>query len=188
MSSRPTDPAGPQPPPIASLPVAPHGHQIQARHQTLLPAEDSEVQRRLEEVLRSNDRGAGPGAIEALKGLCRDYPSYLDAWARLGQAAYLGGDAVSAYAFARVGYHRGLDRLRRHGWGGTGQVRWSEAGNRGFLRALHLLMVASAAIGEEDEELRCRQFLIDLDPEDGLGLVDRDPRRQGEFLTAAELP
>jgi hypothetical protein len=81
-----------------------------------------------------------------------------------------------------------LDRLRRQGWGGTGQVRWSEAGNRGFLRALHLLMVASAAIGEEDEELRCRQFLIDLDPEYGLGLADRGPRRQGELVTAAELP
>lgn len=188
MSSGPTDPAAPQPLPIASLPVAPHGHQIQARHQTVLPPEDCEVERRLEEVLGSNDGGAGPGAIEELKDFCRDYPSYLDGWARLGQAAYLGGDAVSAYAFARVGYHRGLDRLRRQGWGGTGQVRWSEAGNRGFLRALHLLMVASAAIGEEDEELRCRQFLIDLDPEYGLGLADRGPRRQGELVTAAELP
>jgi hypothetical protein len=188
MSSDPNKPASPQPLPIASLPVAPHGHQIQARHQTVLPPEEGDALSRLDEVLGANDGGAGPAAVTELKLLCREYPNYLDGWARLGQAAYLNGDAVSAYAFGRVGYHRGLDRLRKNGWGGTGQVRWGEPGNRGFLRALHLLMVASAAIGEEDEELRCRQFLIDLDPEEGLGLADRAPRRAGELLDASELP
>jgi hypothetical protein len=51
-------------------------------------------------------------------------------------------------------------------------VRWSEPGNRGFLRALHLLLVAAAAVGEEDEAARCREFLLELDPDDGVGAAD----------------
>jgi hypothetical protein len=70
-----------------------------------------------------------------------------------------------AYAFARVGYHRSLDLLRRNGWKGQGPVPWDHVPNRGFLRALAALARAAAAIGEVPEEERCRQFLRDSSPE-----------------------
>ncbi|MBX3284311.1 MAG: DUF3151 family protein [Acidimicrobiales bacterium] len=88
-------------------------------------------------------------------------PRFLDAWARLGQ---LGRDDVESYAAFRVGYHRGLDRLRASGWRGSGYVRWSHPENRGFLRALHGLERAAARIGEVDEEERCALFLRQCDP------------------------
>ncbi|MFZ4517561.1 MAG: DUF3151 family protein [Microthrixaceae bacterium] len=91
-----------------------------------------------------------------------DHPRFLDGWARLGG---LGRDDVERYACFRVGYHRGLDRLRQSGWRGTGYVRWEHPTNRGFLRALEGLRSAAAAIGEVDEEERCRHFLAQLDPQ-----------------------
>lgn len=97
-------------------------------------------------------------AVSAVVGT---HPRFLDGWARLGQ---LGRDDVEAYAAFRVGYHRGLDRLRANGWKGSGYVRWSEPTNRGFLRALHGLAVAAGRIGEQDEQERCTQFLHQLDP------------------------
>jgi hypothetical protein len=71
---------------------------------------------------------------------------------------------VTAYAFARTGYHRGLDQLRRAGWRGSGPVPWSHEPNQGFLRCLHLLALSADAIGEADEAARCAQFLRDCDP------------------------
>ena len=71
------------------------------------------------------------------------------------------GSAVAAYAYARTGYHRGLDTLRRNGWKGSGQVPWEHEPNRGFLRALWALSVAAGRIGEADEQERCAQFLRD---------------------------
>jgi hypothetical protein len=71
------------------------------------------------------------------------------------------GEVVSAYAFARTGYHRGLDQLRRAGWRGHGPIPWEHEPNQGFLRALHMLGVAAAAIGEDEEATRCREFLAD---------------------------
>ncbi|MFM7063341.1 MAG: DUF3151 family protein [Actinomycetes bacterium] len=88
-------------------------------------------------------------------------PRFLDAWARLGE---LGRDPVERYAAYRVGYHRGLDRLRGSGWRGSGYVRWAHASNRGFLRALDGLRASAAAIGEADEAERCALFLHQLDP------------------------
>ena len=90
------------------------------------------------------------------------WPHFLDAWARLGEHAR---DDVEAYAYFRVGYHRGLDRLRQSGWRGSGYVRWRHATNQGFLRALDGLRAAAGAIGEEDEEQRCAEFLHQLDPQ-----------------------
>jgi hypothetical protein len=177
-----------QPRPLASVPVAPHGHQIQQAQLTVLPEEDSEAVARLAEVRARGGLPPGVEGIGRLRVLCGQYPAFLDAWARLSQAAYADADSVTAYACARVGYHRGLDRLRRHGWGGTGQVRWEEPSNRGFLRSLYMLMLAAAAIGEEDEASRCRQFLLDLDPGDGIGAGGRPPLRPGELVRAAELP
>ena len=89
------------------------------------------------------------------------WPRYLDAWARLGALAR---DDVEAYAYYRVGYHRGLDQLRQSGWRGQGYVRWRHAPNRGFLRALAGLARVAGAIGEEDEAQRCSTFMAQLDP------------------------
>ena len=97
------------------------------------------------------------------------WPQFLDGWARLGQEAR---DTVEAYACFRVGYHRGLDRLRRSGWRGTGFVRWRYPENRGFLRALSGLARTAAALGEEAEAQRCEQFLHQLDPEWSPGVFD----------------
>lgn len=91
-------------------------------------------------------------------------PRCLQAWADLAE---LTDDPVEQYAFARVGYHRGLDALRAAGWRGSGYVRWHHEPNRGFLRSLHNLELAAAAIGETDEEQRCALFLRQLDPEWG---------------------
>jgi len=68
---------------------------------------------------------------------------------------------VAAYAYARTGYHRGLDALRRAGWRGSGPIPWEHEPNRGFLRALHALAVASERIGDTAEQERCAQFLRD---------------------------
>src|SRR5215469_5199097 len=89
------------------------------------------------------------------------FPGYCAAWAALSERAMAAGDPVTAYAFARTGYHRGLDQLRRAGWHGHGPIPWEHEPNQGFLRALHMLGVAAAAIGEHDEATRCREFLAD---------------------------
>jgi hypothetical protein len=103
-------------------------------------------------------RGDDPAVVAAA------HPAHLAAWAALADAAYARGDAVASYAYARVGYHRGLDALRRSGWKGHGPVPWSHAPNRGFLRSLHALGRAAGAIGEADEATRCADFLADCDP------------------------
>lgn len=97
----------------------------------------------------------------ALAAVAARHPAYLEAWAELCEAAR---DPVEAYAYARVGYHRGLDALRASGWRGTGYVRWSQPTNRGFLRALDALARLAAELGEDDEAARCAQFLRQLDP------------------------
>ncbi len=98
---------------------------------------------------------------DAVASVVARYPAFLDAWAALGDLAR---DPVEAYACFRVGYHRGLDRLRRSGWKGTGYVRWSEPANRGFLRCVAGLGRQADEIGESDEADRCAQFLAQLDP------------------------
>ncbi len=92
------------------------------------------------------------------------FPSYCAAWAALAERALAAGDTVSGYAFARTGYHRGLDQLRRAGWHGHGPVPWQHEPNQGFLRSLHALGTAAAAIGEQDEAVRCSEFLADASP------------------------
>ncbi len=89
-------------------------------------------------------------------------PRFLDGWSRLGELAR---DPVEAYAAFRVGYHRGLDRLRQSGWRGSGYVRWRHEPNRGFLRALDGLRASAEALGETDEAERCALFLRQLDPD-----------------------
>jgi len=100
------------------------------------------------------------------------YPSSPLAWATLAEAALEDGRIIEGYAFARTGYHRSLDALRRGGWKGQGAVPWSHEPNRGFLRSLAALSRAAGEIGETDEQQRCAQFLRDSSPEaaDTLGL------------------
>src|SRR5689334_13869995 len=92
------------------------------------------------------------------------FPTSSAAWATLAEDALAQNQVVAAYAYARTGYHRGLDQLRRNGWKGHGPVPWSHVPNRGFLRCLHALAKAADGIGEADEAARCAQFLRDCDP------------------------
>lgn len=85
-------------------------------------------------------------------------------WALLAEDAWAEGRTVDSYAYARVGYHRGLDALRAAGWRGQGPVPYSHEPNRGFLRALYALGRAAAGIGETDEVDRVTQLLHDCDP------------------------
>ena len=92
------------------------------------------------------------------------HPTSSAAWAALADAAFARGSVVESYAYARTGYHRGLDALRRNGWKGFGPVPWAHGPNQGFLRALYALGRAADAIGEADEASRITQFLDDSDP------------------------
>ena len=120
--------------------------------ETVLDPEPSDALAALEAALGDRD---------AISAVVARWPRFLDAWARLGEAAR---DDVEGYAAFRVGYHRGLDRLRANGWRGSGYVRWEHPENRGFLRALAGMQRAAAAIGERDEDERCAHFLRQLDP------------------------
>ncbi|RBY92037.1 DUF3151 domain-containing protein [Blastococcus sp. TBT05-19] len=103
---------------------------------------------------------AGTPAAE----VAADHPTVSAAWAALGEAALDEGRTIEAYAYARTGYHRGLDALRRNGWKGYGPVPWSHEPNRGFLRCVTVLARAAEAIGETSEQERCTQLLRDCDP------------------------
>ena len=91
--------------------------------------------------------------------VARAYPTSSLAWAVLAEDALADGEPVMAYAYARTGYHRGLDALRRAGWRGQGPVPWEHEPNRGFLRALAALARAADEVGEDDERHRCVEFL-----------------------------
>ncbi len=104
---------------------------------------------------------------QAVAAVAARDPRCLQAWATLAELA---DTDIDRYAFARVGYHRGLDSLRAAGWRGSGYVRWRQEPNRGFLRSLHALELAAEAIGETDEAQRCALFLRQLDPEWGARL------------------
>jgi hypothetical protein len=168
----------PMPPerPLVQLPLAGGETSVGSppRHETVLPPEPAEAQA---DLIAARARGT-----DAIAECCARHPALLEAWARLGEARLAAGDPVAAYACARVAYHRGLDRLRKHGWGGTGIVRWAQPENRGFLRGLHLLLVSAARLGELDESERCRTFLLDLDPDDALGIALYPPVPGPDFV------
>lgn len=117
---------------------------------TLLPDESAP-----RELLSS---GTDPAQVAAA------HPTSSAAWAALADAAYGRGAVIESYAYARTGYHRGLDALRRNGWKGYGPVPWSHAPNQGVLRSVHALGRAAGAIGETAEEQRLQQFLTESDP------------------------
>ncbi len=131
---------------------------------TLLPANEA-AQAALNAALAPD---ADPDALPAVAAA---HPSYSAVWAALAERTLPTGDAVTAYAYARTGYHRGLDQLRRSGWRGSGPVPWSHTPNQGFLRCLYQLSLAAAEIGEADEAARCAQFLRDCDPAAGDALA-----------------
>ena len=108
-----------------------------------------------EEAAAALRAGSPPAEVAAR------FPAYSAAWAALAERSFAEGDAVTAYAYARTGYHRGLDQLRRSGWRGNGPIPWEHQANRGFLRSLSMLGRAAGAIGENDEAQRCAQFLSD---------------------------
>jgi hypothetical protein len=114
------------------------------------------------DALQAAAAAAGPDRRRLAAEVAADHPTVLDAWALLAESS---DEPVEAYAYARVGYHRGLDTLRANGWRGSGYVRWNEPTNRGFLRSLDALRAAAARIGESDEEDRCARFLRQLDPD-----------------------
>jgi hypothetical protein len=126
--------------------------------ETVLDPEPDETR----EALRAALAQPIEGRRDAVADVCARWPLSIEAWSQLGA---LGRDDVETYAYFRVGYHRGLDRLRQSGWRGSGYVRWRYETNRGFLRALDGLRAAAEAIGEAGEAQRCAEFLRQLDPE-----------------------
>jgi len=107
---------------------------------------------------------AGTDVDAVLKTVAARFPAYSGGWAGLAERALAAGDPVAGYAYARTGYHRGLDQLRRNGWRGQGPVPWSHEPNQGFLRSVRALGDAAGAIGEVEEAQRCAQLLHDCDP------------------------
>ena len=112
--------------------------------------------------------------------LAAEFPASPFAWAELAEAELAqaqkqdaeASEFITAYAFARTGYHRGLDRLRGNGWKGWGPVPFSHEPNQGVLRAIAALGHASQAIGETEEYDRLRQMLSDADPDSVATLLD----------------
>src|SRR5215207_3858441 len=128
--------------------MSPHGNLL-GPEPTLLPVDPA---------VAELTAGADPVKVAAA------HPASSAAWATLAETALADGAPVAAYAYARTGYHRGLDQLRRAGWKGFGPVPWSHGPNQGFLRALAALARAAKEFGEDDEYVRCRDFLADSDP------------------------
>ena len=116
----------------------------------LLPA-DSEAEAELA-------AGEQPAIVAAA------HPAASIAWALLAEHALADDKAITAYAYARTGYHRGLDKLRRNGWKGFGPVPYGHEPNRGFLRCVAALARAADTIGETPEYSRCLDLLDDCDP------------------------
>lgn len=125
------------------------GKNLMEPEPTLLPPEP--------EVVESLATGEEPVDLAA------KHPTSSLVWALLAEEALDAGYTVEGYAYARVGYHRGLDTLRANGWRGQGPVPWTHEPNRGFLRSLAALGQAAAAIGEVGEVERIGDLLNDCD-------------------------
>lgn len=134
---------------MADLPMA-------DRHETVLPEPPAAAREALEAATTSASRR------DAIAAVVADHPTLVGGWSAL---AAEGRDPVERYAYARVGYHRGLDALRANGWGGRGFVRWSQPTNRSFLTVLARLRDAAREIGETHEVERIDGFLVELDPD-----------------------
>lgn len=140
---------------------------------TLLPAEP--------EIATALAAAADRAAVAAV---VRQHPESSAAWAELANHAALAGDDLNAYAYARIGYHRGLDALRKNGWGGVRQVPWSHEPNRGVLRAFYALARAAAVLGESGEPARLVKLLADSDAA-AIQAIEAELQTQGFPLLAA---
>ncbi|MEU1884361.1 DUF3151 domain-containing protein [Micromonospora rifamycinica] len=139
--------------------------------QNLLPEPPATLLPAHEEADAALATAAEKGTDEAYAEVAARFPTHSAAWAALATLALDSGAVIAAYAYARTGYHRGLDQLRRNGWKGHGPVPWSHVPNQGFLRCLYVLSRAAGEIGEADEAARCAQFLRDCDPAAGDALA-----------------
>jgi RND superfamily putative drug exporter len=142
-------------PPPASVENGSNGRMGRVTHENLLAGPPATLLPELQEARDLMDAGTDATEVAAR------FPDYSRAWATLADAAFTRGSVVESYAYARTGYHRGLDALRRNGWRGHGPVPWEHEPNQGFLRSLHALGRAAAAIGEEAEAQRCFSFLAE---------------------------
>ena len=126
------------------------------------------------------DPASAEASNHSPRELAAKFPASPYAWAELAEAELADAKSagsepsafITAYAFARTGYHRGLDRLRGNGWKGWGPVPFSHEPNQGVLRAIAALAHASQAIGEDEEYDRLRQMLSDADPASVAKLLD----------------
>jgi len=110
-------------------------------------------------LLPTDEAAAAIEAGDSPELAAQTYPASPLAWSLLADKALSDGRDLEGYAFARTGYHRSLDLLRRNGWKGHGPVPWSHEPNRGFLRSLAVLAEASERLGDLEETHRCREFL-----------------------------
>lgn len=115
--------------------------------------------------LPEDPAAAALAAGENPADVARANPTSSLVWAVLAETALDAGDDVAGYAYARTGYHRGLDSLRRNGWKGAGPVPWSHEPNRGILRAISALGQAAVLFEEDAEVGRIRALLLDADPD-----------------------
>jgi hypothetical protein len=134
--------------------TTPHGNLLGEPPETLLP-DEPEARAALE--------GVAAGGADLAEVAAR-FPTFSAVWAELADRAFAAGSTMESYAYARTGYHRGLDALRRNGWKGYGPVPWSHKPNQGWLRCVYALGRAAMTINETDEAARCTQLLRDSDP------------------------
>ncbi len=132
---------------------------------TSLPPEPEEfhaLDALCDEILSSKDNRRP--YMEKLPSLVARYPDALSGWVAMGRIALANEETISAYAYFRVAYHRGLDKARASGWRGDGHIPWEITANQPFLRAIQGLAQCANAIGESAEAKRCHEFLGMLDP------------------------
>ncbi|CAG7844383.1 hypothetical protein USB125703_00613 [Pseudoclavibacter triregionum] len=127
------------------------------QHANLLGIPETRLAAEPEVVAAVAEAGSDRAALAAVAAA---HPASSLAWAALAEATE---PALERYAYARVGYHRGLDALRKAGWRGQGPVPWSHEPNRGVLRAFAALRTAAEAIGEAGEPERLDALLTDCD-------------------------
>tara|TARA_B110000014_G_scaffold219441_1_gene174981 strand:+ start:561 stop:1001 length:441 start_codon:yes stop_codon:yes gene_type:complete len=127
--------------------------------ETVLPAEDETIINLLENAVLIEDDLSRRAELNRIAGM---YPSSIQVWKTIAQ---YGRDIIESYAAYRVGYHRGLDALRKNGWRGSGYVRWMHQSNQAFLTCLSGLQIISEEIGDQEESDRCFVFLLQLEPD-----------------------
>lgn len=131
------------------------------------------------------------GGKEHFLEVVKRHPDSSLCWALLAEGCLRNealGMIVAGYAYARTGYHRGLDALRQNGWRGGGAIPWEHEPNRGFLRALWALGVAANLLGETDEAERCLQLLRDSSETGYQILTEAPPQESQPEDSAKETP